>query len=420
MSKFFILIIFLGTAPFLVRAEALVLDLEAAVKVALKQSPVLAQIRKDSEIAHWDQRTALSAYLPHLVSNFSVQRYHNHPSLLHKENYQLDLIFRQNLVDFSQIAKIKAASLGRDYQTQSEFSYRQVLVFDVIRYFYRCLLDRQKLEIRKRALGLAKEELSIAQLRYKEGLVSYYDFLRSETRYLATSAELNKAESDYRKSLNEFSNLLGFEPAKDIILEGELVFDEPSFRVEALTQNLEVYHPRLLALGYLINQKQELLNSSRAEFFPTLQLEAVQSAPKYQANRSDWDHYWAAYLKISFPLFEGGRRYAQLKRNQAGLKKAELKKQEILNELKKDIDSFYQDYLSAKELMLSYRKNLEKSEELYQLVRERYISGESSEIELLDAHLNLVDIEFRYQEAKYQATVSYYGVLLAAGQLDSI
>lgn len=427
MSKFLFLfsILFLW-APLAV-AEALVLDLKSAVETALSKNPAFKQIQAASEIAAWDQKIAVAGYLPQVTAGFTADRAYRHSgSFYGGENYSLDLRLRQSLIDFSQIAGIKAASLGESYQRHYQKSYQQRIIFDVVGYFYFCLLDQEKLKIRKQALTLAQDELAIAQLRYEEGLVSYYDYLRSDTKALTAKANLNQAEAAYRKSLNELKNILGYNPQENIYLDGDFSFEFSEVNPGLLVEKALDSHPHLAAADYFIGQKKQSLASSRADFLPRIDLEAVQSAANYQGSSKDnsgsfgWYDHWRAYLRVSLPLFEGSGRYWKVKKSQQEVEIAELKKEELLSQIKKNIDSFYQDYSFSRQLVLSQEKNLEKSKELYEIVLKRYKLGEASEIELLDAHLNLIDVESAYKEARCQAIISYYGMLLASGQLDVV
>jgi outer membrane protein len=415
-----IIIMVLGLFSSASGAEEMIFDLNTAVELALTNNPRLQQMRRDSEIAHWNQRIALSTYLPHITAGFSAASIHSHPTLPYRENYQADLVLRQSMINFAQVADIKAASSGKRYQQENLHSYRQIVMFNCLQQFYHCLLAQDKLRLREKALSLAEEELRIAGTRYKEGLVSYYELLRSETKHLTASAELRKAEAEYRKSLNEFKNILGYKPEEKIVLKGQLVFKIKEIIPKHLSQEIDLYHPSLAAVDYLIEQREQGVSSSRAEFLPRLDLEVAHSAAKHYnvATAGDWNNHWSAYLTVSFPLFEGARRYSELQKSQQEYEKAELQKIELVNEIEKNIDSFYQDYASARDLMTSQEKNLQKSQELYELVRERYALGEASEIELLDAHLNLIATEASYKEATYQVIVSYYGILLSAGQLE--
>ncbi len=429
MNKlFFFTIAVVLFLPYASAAE-LVLDLDKAVETALVRNFSLEQARKDYEVAYWSQRIALSNYLPQIRAGFAVEKHYNQPVSGRSHNYRSDLTLRQSLVNLGQIADIRAASSERDYRKQQKDSFKQVIIYDVLSFFYRSLLDEQKLRIRKGAVLLAKEEMGIAKARYKEGVVSYYDLLRSETRYLTAESQLRQAKSEYQKSLNKLKNILGYGPSQKISLKGEFGFAFDPINYQDLVQEVATGHPQFAAAKYLIRQMKQRVSSARADFVPRLDLEAVQSLAHRKISGSGGlsagsldnfgsDNYWTAYLRVSLPLFEGARRYSQLKKTYQQLERAELEKDKLLSDIKKDINSFYQDYLSAQELVVSQKKNLDKSEELYRLVRRRYKLGESSEIELLDAHLNLIDVEIAYKEAQYQAIVSYYGMFLAAGQLD--
>ncbi len=420
MKSFFILVLsvlfLFGTYA---EGEELTLDLNRAVETALIRNPALQQMKKDADIAVWNRRSVFSTYLPHAFAEFSAEKYYEHSGLYYDENYSLDLILRQSLIDVSRIADIRAAYSMESAQKQNLLGFEQKVIFDVIRLFYRAVLDEEKLATRAKALSLAEEELEVAKKRYDEGIISYYDLLRSETKKLTASAEKRMAESEHRKSLNNFKEQLGYDPAKEIALEGELKVDESFIGEERYLDRSSYDNPRLAAAKYHIERESRNVQSARSAFLPSLGLEVFYRTAKHQQFTVDeWDDHWAAFLKVSFPLFEGSRRYSALKTSHAELARSKERKKEITNEIKKDMESFYQDHIAAKELLKSQRKNLAMSRELYDLVRERYQVGESSEIELMDAHLNLIDVENTFKEAKYQTIVSYYGMLFSAGRLD--
>lgn len=399
--------------------QRLTIDLNRAVETALSKNPALQQMKKDAEVAAWNRKGVFSTYLPHVSAEFSAEKYYENTGLYYDENYSLDLILRQSLIDISQISDIRAAYSMESAQTRHLLGFEQKVIFDVIRLFYRAVLDEEKLATRAKALSLAEEELEVAAKRYDEGLISYYDLLRSETKKLTVSAEKRVAEAEYKKSLNELKEKLGYDPEKDLVVEGALKLEESSIDREGPFDKSSYKNPRLAAAEYHIDSDKRKVHSARASFLPNLGFEVFYRTAKHrQFTVDEWDDHWVALLKVSFPLFEGSRRYSELKRAHAELERSKERKKEIRNEIKKNMDSFYQDHIAAKELLESQRKNLSMSRELYDLVRERYEVGESSEIELMDAHLNLIDVENSLKEAKYQTIVSYYGMLFSAGRLD--
>lgn len=421
MSKFFLTLVL--AAVFLsasVSAQETVMELSEAVEAAILRNPGLEQMRSDSEIALWDQRIATSAYLPHLHASFSSKYYHDNPFLPYDENYQLDLMVRQSIINVREIAEIGRSSSMRESYKELLRAYEQNITYEVVLRFYRALLDQRKKEIRANALALAAEEKEVAEKRYAGGELSYYELLRSEATYLSAEAEKNRAEAEYNKSMNSLKEVLGYGPGKNLTLEGDLSSHLKSVGFRILSKELDSSHPSIAAADHQVEYMRRGVISSRAEFFPNLDLELLRSSAKHSqfAGAGKWDEQWGAYLRVSFPIFEGARRYFRVKRAREDLKKSESQKKELVIEKKKEIDSFYQDHGSALKLVESQKKNLSTSRELYDLVRKRYALGKASEIELLDAHINLIDVESSYDEAKYQVIVSYYGMLLSAGRLD--
>lgn len=421
MNKIQIILVFLGFFSINCLAEELILDLNTAVDIALENNFSLLEVSKDTRIAHWAERVALSSYLPQANLLFSASDVHDHPYISYSENYQLDLTLTQSIFDLKKIKDISASSFFKKYQDEYYKSYYQFVIFNTIQFFYCALLAQENLNLRKKALSLAEEESRIANIRYQEGIVSYYDLLRAQTNYLTSKAELKNAQAEYQKTLYELKNVLGISPEKVIKLQGEFSFDYKEVNIDTVVDDLLTFHPQISACNYLVRMARAELNSARVEFLPKVSLEIVQSQAKRQAlspSRQEWDDYWIGYLKVSLPIFEGGRRYFQIKQAGEELQKTEIQRLSLINEIKKEVNCCYQDYISFKEIVKSQEENLKKAEELYLLVKDRYINGQASEIEFLDAHLNLISTELAFKQARCKAIISYYGILYYSGRIS--
>lgn len=406
--------------PILLSAQEVVLDLNRVIDEALINNFQLRQVYQDLKIAKWTQKIALSAYFPQLSFLFTATRYQDHPFITYKENYEYTVSLSQSILNIKQLSDIRSSSFYTKFQHQNFQAYKQYVIYEGIQLFYLSLLSQENLRVRERAYNLAKEQKRIAEIRYKEGMVSYYDLLRAETNLLTAQAEYKKASAQYEKSLDELRHYLGYAQDVNITLKGNFEFESKNLNINKILQQIGD-SPHIQALNYLVKKYNQDLNSSRSEFLPTLTLELQDSAGKQQAfasGRKEWDDYWAGYLKVSFPIFEGGRRFFQVNKAREELKKVKIQRDELISEIKKNIDSLYQDYLTAQEVVKSQKENLVRAEELHQLVKERYINGEASEIEFLDAYLNLISTQLAYKQALYDVITSYYGILYYAGIID--
>ena len=401
-------------------AQILSLTLNSAIDIALSNNYFLQEQEQEVKIAASLHRQARAGYLPRLEAIFSASYFENHPYISYRQNYQADLVLTQRLIDLKQLFDIRSSAFQKQYQQYSLESQKQNVIFNTIRLFYGALLMRENLQVRENALHLAKEQKRIAAIRYEQGEVSSYDLLRAESNLLSADAELKQAAADYDKSLNELSLFLGYPARMRLAPEGEFHFHDTPRDIVFPDQALQE-HPRVNAALSQIGAKSAELSAARGEFLPRITLEALGASAKEQAqapNRKAWEEYWAGYIRVSLPLFEGGRRYYRIKQARQGLEKIELQKSFLINELEKGIYSFYGDYRAALDIAASQKKNLEKAEELYSLVRDRYIYGESSEIEFLDAYLNLISTQLAHKRALYNTIVSYCGMLYSAGRLN--
>lgn len=401
--------------------EKLILDLEEAINFALGNNPSLMIQSRQIDVASSLKGIRTSAYLPQLGVEFSAIHINDHPYLTYRENYELNFSLRQEIFNLKYLREIKASAYLKDYQLHTYEDLRQAIIYSTIVSFYRVLLEEENLKLRGKALNLASEQKRIAQVRYEEGYVSYYDLLRAETNYHSACAELRRAEAQYQKAVNEFKVLLGLDPEKEIELRGEFNFKGRGIPLKKLIYKIYAGHPKLKAYMDLINQKREELKASYSEYLPTISLEFYDTSARnvpFSLLRDEWDDYWIGYIKVSLPIFEGGRRFHQIKQLKQELRQLELKRLDLINEIKGRIFNFCHDYQASQEVLKAQRENLKKAKELYRLVKERYINGEAPEIELLDAYINLIQTELAYKEAMFGLITSYYGLLYSAGQLN--
>lgn len=417
MKKIALIAIFFLSPTF--STDAIILNLKKAISLAIQNNHILKKLEKDNLISNLNYKQSLTSYLPQIGFSLSWETIKDHPYIDYDENLEYSLTLSQYVLNVEQIANIHANAFLAKYQFLQYEDYKQLLILNTIKVFYRCILAEENLKTRQRAFNLAKEQERIAKIRYKQGEVSYYDLLRAESNFLTAKAKLREAQAQYKKDYYELKYILAYNIDQEIKVKGKLAPITQKIGLEELIKTHP--SPKLLAMDNLIKAKEQKLRLTKAKFLPKLSIEFYDYAGKKQpfaSMREEWDDYWIGYLKVSLPLFEGGRKVFQVKQSRYELEKVKIQRRSLADKIKKDIYSLYQDYLSASDIVSSQKLNLLKAEELWELVRKRYINGEASEIELLDANLNLISIGLAYKQAIFKQLIAYYKLLYQAGRLN--
>lgn len=328
------------------------------------------------------------------------------------------LKFRQQLFNHKASARISV----NEHFLQAQQSATDFVKLDIglsaSLHYLRVLQLRTKLEIEKSNLELSKTNMRSAMIRRDIGIGSASDIYRWQTqiadekkRLLFTHTELQKAKHALNSLLNLPQDLpLNFDPVdmnNEIFMTSNPVMKSyfidqtkfdlfESFLVKTAKENM----PSLDQYQALEYAKSKIVESNKDAFYlPKVFVGGEVKQHFISASNSFRDSDpqrfgdfpyadntdWSIGLFLEFPLYLGGSKQARLDASKAALRVAQAQKEELLNEVEKNVrDALYQakaSYLSiklAQDASISSKKNLE-------LIKGVYAQGNIGIIDLLDA-----------------------------------
>jgi len=122
---------------------------------------------------------------------------------------------------------------------------------------------------------------------------------------------------------------------------------------------------------------------------------------------------------LTFNLFDPGR-VARLKQARAAESMAVAEQEHLANQIRLDVVTAYQQYLSARERLEVATYAIDQASETLRIVQNRYREGLTTITEVLRAQNALVRAHMNLIAARYEQYVSYAGILLASGRLTDI
>ncbi|GAB3234796.1 TolC family protein [Hymenobacter seoulensis] len=422
------------TAPALPASQ---LTLEQCLQYALQNQPVLRQARIDEETNDADIRIGKAGWLPQLGLNATGQHYFQLPFIVFpnadgvnvprqvglKNTSTIGLAATQTIYNNDVQLATRSARPSRQLFQQNTASVRIDVVSDVSKAFYDVLLSQRQLEVLSEDIVRLQRSLKDAKARYDAGIVDKTDYKQAEillnNSVVARKQALEavKAKSAY---LKELMGVAGTQPLalqydtvqlmRDAVLDTTVALD-PANRIEV--QQL---------------QTQKALQAAQISYYRWGFLPSLSAFGNYNSvfqNNNFGDLYSQRFpssyagLQLSLPLFTGGRRLQNLRRERLTDQRID---QDILLARNRINTEFEQALASYKSYYADYRigqRNLDLSREVYSVVNLQYREGIKTYLDVIVAQTTLRTAQLNYYSALFQVLSSKVDLLRAQGNLST-
>jgi len=238
--------------------------------------------------------------------------------------------------------------------------------------------------------------LEIIQERFRTGVSQAQDVLRQRQLIESTQSERINAIADKHLIENELAVLLGALPRVDHLDESiqAILADSsdntltPAYLTDSLSvvPSQQVFvRPDIYQQYARVQAADARVAAAMADRYPRLSLSA--SVNFEDEGVKDLFDNWAATLaaNLAAPLIDGGRRQAEVERNQAALsEQVNAYAQSVLQAIKEVQDALTVE-ARQRDQLVNVQSRLKLSKEVLQTLRTSYRNGASSYLDVLDA-----------------------------------
>ena len=116
-------------------------------------------------------------------------------------------------------------------------------------------------------------------------------------------------------------------------------------------------------------------------------------------------------------IFNGWNNKREIQVAKLGIETGKLTKEQTALSLKTDLFTVYNNYLTARELTKIEEGNISIAEQNLDITTEKMRLGTIDALELRQAQLNLVDVEFRKITSAFEARMAHLELMRLSGQL---
>jgi outer membrane protein TolC len=276
---------------------------------------------------------------------------------------------------------------------------RSDVVLQVREAYYAAALAGEAEAIVAASVALASEHLARVRLVQESGQASELDVLRAEVEVENLRPQLVQAQNARQLALLNLKRLVNVPAETPVALTTSLTSADPSLpapdavRLPALAEVSALLARRasVRAAEEQVAMREEQVDIARAAFLPTVALTGNFQRQAFPTGfmPEDWRDDWNVGFAVSWPLFQGFRRGAELDAASAQVRTAELQAVQLREGVRLEYEQASGELERARSQIAAAQRTALQAERVYELTELRYREGLATQLDVSDARLAL-------------------------------
>jgi len=300
-------------------------------------------------------------------------------------------------------------------------------LFQVRTAYFQVLLTREKITVQEENLNLLQQQLKTTTDRFDAGTVSGFEKLRAEVAVANAKTPLITARNDYRLAIEALRQSLGVAPRRNGSVEkvfevvGKLDYTPVSFELESAFDSARANRPDVQRFAKFVAASEEGITIARAGYLPTLglvggyQLSSGQSDPF----KNSHDGLFVG-LESNWAIFDGRATAGRIAQARSVIEQNRLTLTAAQLAAEVDVRRAFSSWQEAVELVEASRRVVEQAEEAVRLANARYSAGTGTQLDVLQAQVDLTTSRSNQVQAYYNYNVGVADLRRAMGLTDAL
>jgi outer membrane protein TolC len=302
----------------------------------------------------------------------------------------------------------KNAELDLRLAKEREKNSRADTILNVRKAFYNIQILQELLKAHREAFSLAESNYANVKNSFDLGMASRYDLLRAELAFSATKPDVLRMENLLETSMLGLKLMVGLPPVQEIHLQGELGYQQVQLELASLLQNSLSNRSELRQLRMERQKVDNLLKITWAQYVPNFSLVAAYSyqSDYFKLSKNNWQDYYSVSLGMSWPIFTGLKRSAQVGEMNVLKKIMDLNVRQLADATRLQLESSYRTIHQEYENIQMGLKNVESAKEGVRIAELSYKEGMITILELNSSYNELTRAKVNYLQALYNYNIA--------------
>lgn len=414
------------------------MTLDQAVSYALEHSPDLQSAKAETTRREGVATTTRAGLLPQVdvVGDLSHSRYdHAYPMGTSPEVIRFDdtiyaagVELKTLVWDFGQTAHELSAARERILSSKSlQDRRKQEVAYNVAAHYLKALTYEDLID----AAQSTRKSLNALLVQTKEladaGRAVPADVLKVSTHLAQVESDIATLDAGRRIEVSRLAATMGFEgePPRLVYVPPGKAKSIVSESAEDLIREAIAHRPDLDSQKLEVRASSDQETAARRSRWPRTELRAgvyEYGAPdpvsSYGSKAGEATDDWAVELRITFPLFDAGRRSGQIRSAAAQTEIARAAEKKLRLDIENEVRSGLAEIQSAEKRVQATRKSVVQAQEVLRNERFKYEAGRSVINFVLDAEAALFTNQSLLRQAQRAVSIDRLVLDLSLGRLD--
>jgi outer membrane protein TolC len=427
----FLCFIFIQTILFPVSSKAQepveFFTLKQTIESAIKANLGLKSSKEETAAALAVKKARRTQFFPTLSASYGYNRFDAETissgfTAVPKEEYRFVTSFSQPVfTGFSLLRQYDIAKLGLDRAQVKEKLVRQDIILDAKNAYFQLLQNQKLHDIAQKTVVQIRAQKEVADNFYQVGMTPLNDLLQAQVELANAKQELIVAKNNLDNAESNFNTLLRRPINTPVALKDILDYSPFEETLEYCLSEAEKNRFEVKIADMEIEIAQKELDLTKKDYFPSIDLKG-----NYFKYGTQWDvdggegiydpSGWNIEAVAKWNFWEWGRTTYGVKEKHSRFSQAQLKKQEILDNIHLEVKNAYLRTQEAERAIKTVETAIEQAKENFRINQERYKEQISTQTDVLIAQTLLSRTMTNYYNALYAFKISKATLYRPIGQ----
>lgn len=394
-------------------------NLQQCIQYALDHQPSVKQALLQEEIVAFNIRSRLADWYPQIGGNYSVQHnFQRSTSFFNgvatpvgvKNTSTAQVYLDQTLFNRDVLLANRTQANVRLQAKQSTAAEKIDITANVSKAYYDILTTQQQIKVATENIARLQKSLDDAYYRYQSGVTDKTDYKRAQIALNNTKATKQINEAALVAKLESLKDFMGCPVAAPLTI----VYDSLEMEREAGFDTLQqpdfsrrIEYQQLLTRRHL--QEANILYQRNA-FLPNVSATAVYNLNYLNNNfgKLYGTNYANSFVGLTagIPIFQGGKRRANIKSAQLTVAQIDLELISLENGMNSQYATALSNYKGSLANYLASKENVNLAQEVYDVINLQYKAGIKTYLEVINAETDLRTSQINYFNALNQVLAS--------------
>jgi outer membrane protein TolC len=323
--------------------------------------------------------------------------------------YNVQVTGSQLVFNYSTFRAIRGTFFQRD---SAYFALRNTVdqtIANVKTQFYQVIVNRELIVVQEESVNLLESQLKDQQNRFEAGTVPRFNVLQAQVQLYNQIPQLIAARNNYRISVLQLAKTLGldFNPARGIAaplrVSGDLDYIPRKIDLLAAIEEGKRNRPFLKQQRANVLNAIEQVHVAIGSWLPNVNANGGGEWLSSQFNSSfgDVSKGWLTTVTGSWPIWDSGMAWGRIQQQRALLSEQEITYDDDVRQVELEIQQAASNLLQNRELIQATQKNQETAEEAVRLAKARLDAGAGTQLDVLNAQVQLTTAQSTYLQALF-------------------